>query len=258
MLHSWSVCGRPKSKPAPEVDAIVQLKHAVKDQGSRSSCTSFSICTAFEYDLVRQGAEVFQPSQLFVWYNEREMDGNPSEDAGTTISRSVEAIKKYGVCQSGMWEYDDRSDKFKQKPHAEAYEEALKHQAIKARDIKKDIDGRAAMCALANGYLLNIGMIVYESFDGEEIARNGVMGKPTGKQTGGHAVCVVGYEKGKHWIVQNSWGTDWGDQGYFYMPWDFFLSEDCYDFWVVEAVENGDEDVTGPAAANSGHFFVPA
>ena len=32
---------------------------------------------------------------------------------------------------------------------------------------------------------------------------------------GGHAVCLVGYN-GKHFIVRNSWGTDWGDGGFAY------------------------------------------
>ena len=32
---------------------------------------------------------------------------------------------------------------------------------------------------------------------------------------GGHAVCLVGYTN-KHFIVRNSWGTGWGDQGFAY------------------------------------------
>ena len=53
---------------------------------------------------------------------------------------------------------------------------------------------------------------------------------------GGHAVCAVGYDDAKQClIVRNSWGADWGDHGYFYMPYAFAsdAANDAMDWWTA-------------------------
>jgi len=66
------------------------------------------------------------------------------------------------------------------------------------------------------------------------------MPKFTERLLGGHAVLAIGYSDAKKlFIVRNSWGTDWGIQGYFMMPYEYladrYLSDD---FWIVKAAEN--------------------
>ena len=53
---------------------------------------------------------------------------------------------------------------------------------------------------------------------------------------GGHAVMCVGYDDERGvFIVRNSWGTGWGDGGYFYMPYGYMTNEDLADdFWVLK------------------------
>jgi len=60
------------------------------------------------------------------------------------------------------------------------------------------------------------------------------------KILGGHAVMAVGYnEKEKVFIIRNSWGVNWGDQGYFYMPYKYMTNKNlCSDFWVVKKVRD--------------------
>ena len=50
------------------------------------------------------------------------------------------------------------------------------------------------------------------------------------ERRGGHAVCVVGYDDGaKHFMLRNSWGADWGDDGYTYYPYDQWGAHwDCW------------------------------
>lgn len=97
-------------------------------------------------------------------------------------------------------------------------------------------------------------MDVYESFEGTEIAQTGKMSIPLAKEQylGGHSVLVVGYvdapkvslktsiynfilqksiSKG-YLIVRNSWGSGWGDQGYFYMPYEY-LTKKTFDYWIM-------------------------
>lgn len=62
--------------------------------------------------------------------------------------------------------------------------------------------------------------------------------KPGEKVLGGHAVCAVGFDDAeKCLIVRNSWGTEWGQEGYFLMPYDFVTHDGCAsDFWIVQSV----------------------
>ena len=55
---------------------------------------------------------------------------------------------------------------------------------------------------------------------------------------GGHCVAIVGYSDQNKWvIVRNSWGTGWGKNGYFFMPYEFLLNaNECSDFWVIQKV----------------------
>ena len=75
------------------------------------------------------------------------------------------------------------------------------------------------------------------------VARTGVMPDPNTRRErllGGHAVLLVGYNKSKKvFIARNSWGTSWGDRGYFYMPFQVIQnsSMSC-DFWIIKEVNN--------------------
>jgi C1A family cysteine protease len=53
---------------------------------------------------------------------------------------------------------------------------------------------------------------------------------------GGHAVTAVGYDlEQEHFIVRNSWGVEWGDAGYFYMPFAVIDDDLAADFWTLRA-----------------------
>jgi len=66
------------------------------------------------------------------------------------------------------------------------------------------------------------------------------MPKKTEQLLGGHAVMCVGYKtikKKLYFIVRNSWGSSWGDRGYFYMPAAYISDSNlCDDFWTISLV----------------------
>jgi len=65
------------------------------------------------------------------------------------------------------------------------------------------------------------------------------MPKKSEQSIGGHAVVAVGYDdKAKRFTVRNSWGADWGINGYFTMPYDYLLDENLADdFWTLRIIE---------------------
>jgi C1A family cysteine protease len=91
---------------------------------------------------------------------------------------------------------------------------------------------------LAYGFPFVFGFTVYDAFESAAVARSGVLNMPGPKEkmAGGHAVMAVGYDGGaRRFVIRNSWGNDWGQKGYFTMPYDY-LSPDknlADDFWTV-------------------------
>jgi hypothetical protein len=66
--------------------------------------------------------------------------------------------------------------------------------------------------------------------------RNIVKYIPHGKTYGGHALTIIGYKliDGKeHWIIRNSWGKDYGDNGNFYISFEDFRKIVMDDVYVI-------------------------
>jgi C1A family cysteine protease len=95
---------------------------------------------------------------------------------------------------------------------------------------------------LTEGFPFVFGFPVYESIYDEQTVKEDKAHLPYSKNEkllGGHAVLCVGYsEKDKHFICINSWGKEWGENGCFYMPYDYMMVGD--DFWSVRKVVEDD------------------
>jgi hypothetical protein len=63
------------------------------------------------------------------------------------------------------------------------------------------------------------GFMVYNDFYSYDAKNEIYQWDRKSKQIGGHAVSVIGFGESKagekYWLVRNSWGTEWGDKGYF-------------------------------------------
>jgi C1A family cysteine protease len=86
------------------------------------------------------------------------------------------------------------------------------------------------------------GFSVYESFEGDTVAKTGVLNMPGRHEQllGGHAVMCVGYnDTTQRFIIRNSWGADWGISGYFTMPYIYMTNTNLADdFWKIDTVTN--------------------
>jgi len=212
---------------------------SVYAQGKLGSCTANAIAGAYEFDMMKEEEKkIFVPSRLFIYYNERNMEGNVKKDAGAEIRDGIKSINKQGICNEKDWPYD--ISKFTIKPPKELYKKAQHHKAIKYQRVQQDIQ-HMKQC-LNEGYPFVFGFAVFESFETKEVAITGNMKMPKEEEKilGGHAIMAVGYDEDKKvFIIRNSWGEEWGDKGYFYMPYEFILNKDyCNDFWVIQQVKD--------------------
>jgi C1A family cysteine protease len=211
----------------------------VLDQGQLGSCTANAIANAHRFDQMKQKvANNFPPSRLFIYYNERSMEGSINSDSGAQIRDGIKSIAKQGVCPESEWPYDIA--KFAKKPPAQAAKDALKNQALAYQRVMQTLSQMKG--CLAAGYPFVFGFTVYESFESDAVAKTGKVSIPGPKEKtlGGHAVLAVGYDDAKQAvIVMNSWSDKWGDKGYFYLPYAYIGDRNLADdFWTIRVVED--------------------
>jgi len=208
----------------------------IYNQGKLGSCTANAICAAVHYDQIKQGLAAFGPSRLFVYYNERAMEGTIGEDSGATIRDGMKSLHKLGVCTEDSWPYN--IDVFSDKPSDACYEAAAANRAKEYARVNQDLEEIKAV--LNNGSVIAFGFIVCSSFMTPEVAMSGEMVMPqlTDEVLGGHAVLCCGYDDTREvFIIRNSWGPEWGDRGYFYMPYSYLLDQFLSrDLWTVFSV----------------------
>ena len=156
----------------------------------------------------------------------------------------MKALKKEGVCTETAAEWPYIISKFSTKPSDQCYQKAKGNIVSKYERIEKYWDKDQLRACLKAGFPFVFGFKVFPSFD--ETRHFGIMKMPTdeerkGTKYDGHAVVAVGYNDTKKTIkVLNSWGPQWGNDGYFYMPYDFITDPSlCFDFWKIEFVQEG-------------------
>src|SRR2546423_2318535 len=223
-------------KPLSKVDLTTKCP-PVYDQGELGSCTANAIGGAIEFDQMKeQLPQVFVPSRLFIYYNERVIEGTVNSDSGAMLRDGIKTVAKQGACPEPMWPY--LINKFKTKPSAACYTEAAKHTAVSYQRLIQSLSQMQG--CLASGYPFVFGFTVYESFETDTVARTGHAPLPASGEyvLGGHAVCAVGYNTTRRWFIcRNSWGTTWGMRGYFTIPFAYLTDADLSaDFWTIPVV----------------------
>jgi len=187
----------------------------VKNQGSLGACTGFAGVAAVDTQRVLQNNEVLDFSELFIYYNERVIDGTVNEDAGSYIRTLAKTLKETGVALEQYHPYD--VSKFKEKPGFPAYFGA---RFFRIKNYYRVMNIDECKQAIANNIPVVIGMIVYSNLFNYSY---GVYSSIAGNKAGGHAICVVGYDDDSNCvIIKNSWGRNWGEEGYFRMSYDMY------------------------------------
>jgi C1A family cysteine protease len=240
--HLYLKVVKPMATP-DTIDLRPQCSPIV-NQGKIGSCTGNALAGAIEFvekqelkTKSKPASEVFATrfaavSRLFIYYNERALEGTTTQDAGGRLRDGVKTLTNLGVCRESTWQY--KQTLLFNKPTVTAFKEALQHCISEYLKVQTLVEIKQC---LAQGYPVAFGFSVYESFESPEVARSGQMPLPAANEQmlGGHAVLAVGYQDATQTlIVRNSWGTEWGDNGYFYMPYAYIEKlKLAQDFWTI-------------------------
>jgi C1A family cysteine protease len=207
----------------------------IYDQGSEGSCTAQAIAAGIVYEEKKQKLPEILPSRQFIYYNERVIEGTVAADAGASIRDGIKSVVSQGVCPEYIWGYDQAFDA---RPWPKCYRKAK--QDVVKQYLSIDPDLNQMQTCLAAGFPFIVGFTVYDSFQSDAVASSGhvPMPGPDEQVIGGHAVLCLGYDNASQtFLCQNSWGTGWGMQGFFTIPYAYLTDSNLAgDFWSIRLV----------------------
>jgi len=220
----------------PNAIDLRQFCSPVEDQGQSNSCTANATVGALEYHQRRLGGSFSDISRLFVYYNSRQLSNTQGQDCGSFIHHAMAAVLGHGACEESVWPFD--LGQVLAQPPQTAYQNAMAHEAVQ---YARTMLGNPVIQALSAGLPVVFGTYTPSRFY-DAAATTGLMPGPAERLDppgGGHAMLIVGYDlPSKTWLVRNSWGAKWGEQGYFRVP---FATLEAYSspdhFWAIGAIE---------------------
>jgi hypothetical protein len=196
----------------------------VEDQGQLGSCAANALVGGLEYLVRRETGQHVDLSRLFVYFCQRLFDDCVREDVGASIADGVRVLSRLGVPSERSWPY--HPDLFAVQPPRAVLREAAATRVVDWWSVPVEAD--AFRGCLAAGFPIAFGTRVTESF--VQTSRRGECGMPEGAldpKHGRHALLAVGYDDARRvFVVRNSWGEDWGDRGYVYMPYAYVLNRE--------------------------------
>ena len=229
----------------PSAVDLRSLFPVVKNQGHQGACTAFSLVAVFEYFLMRlSDGKYTDLSEAFSYFNSRREAGNTEIDEGANFNDVLKAAKDYGLCLESLCPYNE--DVFSEAPSDESYQDGLDRCVTEAKNIQVDINHIKS--ALAKGLPVVVSI---KSFGAMRKMANGFVCyaeiDDSVKTDSYHAMVICGYsDKEGYFIIRNSWGQDFGDNGYCYYPYAAFREKESIDScYVITGISNSVLDSLG-------------
>lgn len=244
------------SAPGGVIEALPEYVDLTPDfapysQGRIGSCTANALAAAVQFDREKAGLlPPFIPSRLFIYYNERDVEGSVASDSGAYLRDGIKTLAALGVCPEESWPYDDTPAPYEggpfqpdsppaARPSERAYADAAPFLISSYQRLNQSLSQLQG--CLASGRPFVFGFTVFSGWYNQR-PHDPIIRLPGGadRSVGGHAVLCVGYDNARGMFkIRNSWGSDEGDHGYFYMPYAYLTSRNlASDFWVIETVRH--------------------
>lgn len=201
------------------------------DQLSIGACAGNATADAVEFLNAAAGQTPVQVSRLFIYNAARERAGLLQVDSGIYIRACFEVLSDIGVCREETWPYD--VSKVFTRVSMKAQREATGHKIKGAYRIKEEGSDRLEqiVSALRAKHPVVFGTTLGQSFT--SLRGLGPVTPPKNETPlGAHAMLIVGHISGKGFLVKNSWGRSWGEDGFCILTPEYLAWSETSDLWV--------------------------
>lgn len=246
------------SKLPKSVDLEAQWfsKIPIENQGELGSCTANAAAGIIEYFELRAHGKYLDCSRLFIYKTTRNLMGEVG-DTGAWLRNTMGALALCGVAPENHWPNTDSMPEFDEEPPSFVYAIADNFEALKyfchdplGYNMPKEKVLQSVKKYLASGIPAMFGFWGFPSSKYSNVVGGIPYPCPNEEAEWGHAIVAVGYDdnkKIKNTIcgeetkgalkIRNSWGEDWGDNGYGWLPYKYVLSGLALDFWSIISME---------------------
>lgn len=256
VIQSSSSGAEPSAPGCPQKVDLRPYMSAVEDQRQSNSCAANAVAGAYEYLATRaalrdEEEQVGEISRLFIYYVGRKRDQiNRNKqfmgiaDEGMTLQGAIEAVQLKGAALQSAWPFELQH--INRRPSEQAFSQAMRYKVGEAMKIEVDLNQMRQV--LNDGYPIIFGLKLTSSFfqpDFDGFIATPDASDPRSASHGLHAMLIVGYnDRQKRMIVRNSWGTDWGSDGYCFLSYDYVANPD-FNFVGMYAIQSlSDDDLT--------------
>jgi hypothetical protein len=199
----------------------VEFMPFVYDQHSLNSCVANAFIMQIMIELIRMNKFKSKKylSRLFSYFWSRRIDGGNISDNGTRISSVYKASKKYGIAENKHWKYAEK--KVNKKPSflasifAHAKKDIFDYYWI-GYDSNEN-KSEAVLHANKNGKAVIFGTPIFKDFYSYNNSKAPLKPHDLSESRGNHAMLIADtYERKSHneHLVANSWGRDYGSDGF--------------------------------------------
>ena len=249
----------PTKKPKELLPKEIDLRKwfsPIQNQGKLPSCSAHAGTAIVEYFENRTSGSNIQGSRLFLYKTSRNLMGVTGE-TDVWLRTVMGALVLCGVPPERYWPYTDVTPDFDKEPPAFVYSVASNYEAIRyfchgtlGMNIPPATILDRVKKWLAAGIPSMFGFYLFSSFNQSDV--KGGIPYPCSKDEShtGHALVAAGYSDdmkirnlkcGKEttgaFLIRNSWGEQWGNQGYGWLPYDYVLNSLATDFWSILAMK---------------------
>jgi len=229
---------------APWIDlSATPFQPPIIDQDGTNSCVGHACSSMVHYLRRKLGLDEMQPSRMFAYYFARFVRHNDWHkfDEGAMIRDAMTALTVVGICSEAEWPFNPAH--INDRPDVDDVKAAGGHKTLRYVRMLRGANPQQddlyyLKHSLQSGYPWGFGISVFSSF--MDVGSSGVVPMPKSSERfeGGHMMYAVGYDEGSQLFkCANSWG-DWGDGGFCYLPFDYFMDSDLSDdMWTLRTMK---------------------
>jgi C1A family cysteine protease len=216
---------RPANSHTDQSVSLREHDSRVENQGNIGSCTANAITSAYEVMVNARYPEYSKElSSLYVYYHSRVFTNDLERDSGSYIRDGLKSAKNYGICTEELWPHV--TENLSVQPHPQCYLDASKRRITEYNilytnyEIKEILTGKRPVVVCIE--------IFYDFLDTSKEYPYIQLPENYAYSMGYHAVVIMGYDDSTNqFLIKNSYGTGWGDNGYAWIPYDYITYYGC-------------------------------